>query len=66
MCKAEQCECIYFLVVHLICDICAAEVKVNWLFWFLCVDLTHSHYTTLLQKQRQWVTIPSVAHFQDR
>lgn len=34
--------------VHLVCDISAAELKVNWLFWFLSVDLANSHNATLL------------------
>lgn len=50
--------------VHLVCDVGAAEVKVYWLLWFLCVDLAHSHDSALLQEQRQWVTISSVAHTQ--
>lgn len=36
--------------VHLVCDIGAAEIKVNWLLWFLCVDLADSHHPTLLQE----------------
>lgn len=34
--------------VHLVCDIGAAELKVNWLFWFLSVDLANSYNATLL------------------
>lgn len=48
--------------VHLVCDIGAAKLKVNWLFWFLCVDLANCHHATLLQEQGQRVTVPLVAH----
>lgn len=48
--------------VYLVCDIGAAELKVNWLFWFLRVELAHSHHAALLQEQGQRVTISLVAH----
>lgn len=47
---------------HLVGDVGAAELKVNGLLWFLCVDLTHSHHPALLQEQGQRVAVAHVAH----
>lgn len=49
---------------YLVSDVAATELKVNWLFWFLCVDLADSHNSTLLQEEGQGVTVPLVAHSQ--
>lgn len=50
------------MLTYFICNICAAELKVNWLFWLLSVNLANSHHSSLLKKQSQRVTISYIAH----
>ena len=48
--------------VYLVCDIAAAEVKINGLLRFLCVDLADSHHPTFFQEQGERVAIAHVTH----
>ena len=48
--------------VYLVCDIAAAEVKINGLLGFLCVDLTDGHHPTFFQEQGERVAIAHVTH----
>ena len=48
--------------VYLVCDIAAAEVKIDGVLWFLCVDLTDGHHPTFFQEQGERVAIAHVAH----